>query len=81
MHEFSLAQALLTQLQELARTHGAGRVLRVRLAVGREAGIVLDSFCFGFEAIAAEYPLTRESVLQIEQVPGTDLVLKQVEME
>ncbi len=81
MHELSLAQALLDQLQELAVTHGAEKILQVRVNIGRASGIVIDSFVFGFDAVKMDLPLTREAVLTIEEVEGSDLVLMRVEME
>ncbi len=81
MHELSLAQALLDQLQELAVTHGAKKILQVRVNIGRASGIVIDSFVFGFDAVKMDVPLTMEAVLTIEEVEGSDLVLMRVEME
>ena len=81
MHELSLAQALLDQLQELAVTHGAEKILQVRVNIGRASGIVIDSFVFGFDAVKMDLPLTRKAILTIEEVEGSDLVLMRVEME
>ena len=81
MHELSLAQALLDKLQELALVHGAEKILRVRVNIGRASGIVIDSFVFGFDAVKMDQPLTREAVLSIEEAEGADLVLMRVEME
>jgi len=81
MHELSLAQALLAQLQELALDHGVEKILQVRVNIGRASGIVIDSFVFGFNAIKMDVSLTKEAVLNIEEVEGSDLVLMQVEME
>ncbi|HHB77009.1 MAG TPA: hydrogenase maturation nickel metallochaperone HypA [Desulfobulbus sp.] len=81
MHELSLAQGLLVQLQELAAAHGVEKILHVRVNIGRASGVVVDSFVFGFDAIKMDVPLTMEAVLHIEEVEGSDLVLMQVEME
>ncbi len=81
MHELSLAQGLLDQLQELAVTHGAEKILQVRVNIGRASGIVVDSFVFGFDAIKKDVALTMEAVLNIEEVEGSDLILMRVEME
>lgn len=67
MHEFSLAQGLLEQLRQLAARHNSNRILRVRVTVGKLSGIVVDSFCFGFETIAAGDSLTRDAVLEITE--------------
>lgn len=81
MHELSLAQALLEQLDELVRAHHARRIVRVEVAIGRQAGIVTDSFVFGFDAIKKTLPSTREAVLGVTAASGRDLVLSRVEME
>ncbi len=81
MHELSLVQGLLGQLESLAGQHGASRILRVQVSIGEESCIVEDSFRFGFDAVKTESSLTREAELQIKKVPGNDLMLMQVEME
>ena len=81
MHEFSLAQGLTRQLVELADEHGAEKICTVRVAIGTRSGIVVDSFCFGFEVLAKEHPLIREALLEISEPEGDDLILLQVEME
>ncbi len=81
MHELSLAQGLLDQLTTLADSHGATTVLIVRLDVGRQAGIVVDSFCFGFDALKKNYATTKDASLELTDTEGTELILSQVEME
>jgi Zn finger protein HypA/HybF involved in hydrogenase expression len=81
VHELSLVQGLLSQLQRLAAEHGAARVISVRVSIGTGSGIVVDSFVFGFDAVKTESELTCSAVLDIEEVDGNDLVLMQVEME
>ena len=81
MHELSLAQGLLTQLEELATTHNATTVHVVRVEIGEQSGIVVDSFCFGFDALKKETPLTENAELQIDITKGMELILAQVEME
>jgi len=81
MHELSLAQGLLTQLEKLARKHEATTVLVVRVDIGAQSGIVTDSFCFGFDALKKEKQLTRNTLLSINPTKGSELILAQVEME
>ena len=69
MHELSLVQGLLRQLADLAGKHGATSVSRVKVEVGPLSGIVVDSFCFGFEVLAAEEALTRRAELEIVVPP------------
>jgi len=67
VHEFSLAQGLFDQLLQLADTHRAEKIIRVRVEIGKLSGIVTDSFSFGFEVLAEEKELTRGAVLDITE--------------
>ena len=81
MHELSLAQGLLTQIKELAAVHEATKIITVRVSIGYNSGIVVDSFSFGFNAIKADNELTGDAVLEISRTEGADLMLMQVKME
>lgn len=65
MHELSLVQGLLGQLEKLAEENGAGKALKVKVEIGPRSGIVIDSFKFGFEVLAGESELCREAELEI----------------
>ena len=65
MHEFSLAQGLLRQLHDLAAENNAKRIITVKVEIGPQAGIVVDSFEFGFSVLAAESPLTQAATLKV----------------
>lgn len=67
MHEFSLAQGLARQLHTLAAQHHARRVCTVRVAIGSLAGIVADSFAFGFEVLCREDQLLAGAALEISE--------------
>lgn len=67
MHEFSLAQGLMSQLIQLAEQHKANRIIKVNVTIGKLSGIVSDSFSFGFEALTCENPLTKNAVLEITE--------------
>lgn len=71
MHEISLVQGLLRQLAQLAEKHGAVSVKKVVVEVGPMSGIVVDSFQFGFEALAGDQQLTRDAVLEI-RIPSQE---------
>ena len=81
MHEFSLAQSLMQQLEELARQYNAETIHTVRVEIGKHSGIVAESFSFGFEVLAKKKSLTDKAVLEISESEGNDLLLNQVEME
>jgi hydrogenase nickel insertion protein HypA len=71
MHELSLAQSLLRQLHDLAAKNGARRVSKVTVEIGPLAGIVQDSFEFGFTILAAESAVTKGAALIIKTpAPG-----------
>lgn len=63
MHEISLVQGLLQQLEELAADHQAGKILSVTMEIGPLSGIVVDSFRFGFDILSAESKLVKGAKL------------------
>jgi hydrogenase nickel incorporation protein HypA/HybF len=67
MHEFSLAQGLVNQLLALAGQHNARKICTVRVEIGSMAGIVADSFAFGFEVLSRENPLLHDATLTITE--------------
>lgn len=70
MHEISLVQGLLQQLADLAAENEAGKILRVTMEIGPLSGVVVDSFRFGFEILAAESELVKGARLIIETPPA-----------
>lgn len=66
MHEMSLVQTLFLQLEELARENNCQKILTVTVEIGPLSGVVIDSFQFGFDVLAAERDLTSKARLQIE---------------
>jgi hydrogenase nickel incorporation protein HypA/HybF len=81
MHEFSLAQGLHTQLLDLAREHQATKILKAEVSVGDGAGIVVESFVFGFNVLAEQSEVTKGMELVIEADSGGDLLLQRVKLE
>lgn len=69
MHEMSIAEALVEQVDTAAREHGAPGVLRVRLRVGELAGVVPEALDFCFE-LACTGTLVAGAVLDVEAVPA-----------
>lgn len=69
MHEMSLVQGLFQQLADLAVENRMTKVLKVTMEIGPTSGVVVDSFRFGFEALAPQDPLCENAELIIE-VPG-----------
>ncbi len=65
MHEMSLVQGLLGQLQSLAIEHKKSKVISVSMEIGPFSGVVIDSFQFGFDILAKEDVLTKDAELKI----------------
>lgn len=66
MHEISLVQGLFQQLEDLARTNNANKVIKVTMEIGPLSGVVIDSFRFGFEILAKDYQLMQSAELEID---------------
>lgn len=81
MHEFSLAQGLHTQLLDLVREHDMERVRMAEVCIGANAGIVEESFLFGFNVLAEQHKETKGIDLVIIHNDSTDLILQRLELE
>jgi len=81
VHEFSLAQGLHGQLLDLAREHGVEKVLKAEVRIGSNAGVVEESFVFGFNVVAGQDPKTTGMELIITRDEGRDLILMQVQLQ
>ena len=58
MHELSIIEALIEQVQgEVRRSGASGRIRRLSLAIGRFSGVHCDSIRFAFELLAPGTPL------------------------
>lgn len=79
MHEFSIVQALLDQIEHLAHEHSAQKVTRVEVAIGRFSGVEIELFQRAFETFK-ETPLCHEAVLDIATQEGDAMLLMRLEM-
>lgn len=70
MHELSLAQAILETAQQQAASHGASRVLAIRLRIGELSAVVDEALTFSF-GIVAQGTAAEGADVQIEHVPWT----------
>jgi hydrogenase nickel incorporation protein HypA/HybF len=68
MHEMSVAQNILSIVQQQLSQEQMRAASLIRLLIGNAAGIVPDSLEFCFNAIRNETPL-RSASLSIERVP------------
>ncbi len=69
MHEASLIQALLEQVQDLARREGARRILRIQLRVGRFSTAVPELLESAFEILKQGTP-AEEARLDLHLEPA-----------
>ena len=67
MHEMSVAQGLLSILQDQAKAHGIARISRVRVKLGRLRGIDARQLRLAFEALA-EGGLADGASLDVEEI-------------
>ncbi|HEY0833909.1 MAG TPA: hydrogenase maturation nickel metallochaperone HypA [Azospirillum sp.] len=51
MHEMALCESLLMAMEEAARGSGFAKVRRVRLEIGRFAGVEVQALRFGFDVV------------------------------
>lgn len=81
MHEFSLAQGLHSQLMDLVRQHNMERVRMAEIVIGENAGIVEESFLFGFDVLVDQYDETKGLDLVVNHDNSSDLILQRLELE
>jgi hydrogenase nickel incorporation protein HypA/HybF len=68
MHEMSIAQSLITILQEEMAKNGAKSLRSVRLSIGEMSAIVPESLSFCFEIIIQGTPLEGAKLL-MDRIP------------
>lgn len=69
MHEMSIAEGLRAVIEEAARVHAFARVKRVRVEVGRFAGVETAALEFAYDVVMRNSP-AEGSVLEIVKLPG-----------
>ncbi|WP_457567216.1 hydrogenase maturation nickel metallochaperone HypA/HybF [Desulfurobacterium sp.] len=70
MHETSLVMGMFDNIVKVAEKENAKAVLKVRVKIGKLAGVVIDSFVFAFDSLKGEYPYMKDAVLEIVEVPA-----------
>jgi hydrogenase nickel incorporation protein HypA/HybF len=76
MHELSVAQAVV---DEIVAKLGSQVVTTVRLAVGRQSGVVVDSVRFCFDLVTEDTSLAGAELV-VDKPPGRDLRIVSVEV-
>jgi hydrogenase nickel incorporation protein HypA/HybF len=69
MHEMALCESLLQAIEESALTNRFTRVRRVRLEIGRFAGVEVEALRFGFDVVMRG-SLAEGAELVVLDVPG-----------
>ena len=70
MHELSIAQNIISIVQENLKDEQRNSVKRVRVKIGKLTNILADSLLFSFEALTKETNLDGV-VLEVENIPLT----------
>jgi hydrogenase nickel incorporation protein HypA/HybF len=68
MHELSIALSILDIVESACRDNDCSRVERVRVRIGRAAGVMSDSLSFSFDA-AKGGTVAAGAALEIDEVP------------
>ncbi|MCL2075194.1 MAG: hydrogenase maturation nickel metallochaperone HypA [Betaproteobacteria bacterium] len=68
MHEMSLAESVLSLVEETARRENVGMVKTVVLEIGALANVEIEALRFCFEA--ARRSVTKDAALEIQEIPG-----------
>lgn len=69
MHEMSLCESLLDAISQSARQNGFSRVTRVRLSIGRFAGVEPEALRFSFDVVSRGTLAEGAELVLLEQ-PG-----------
>lgn len=80
MHELSIAKNIVKILLQRTQIDGLQAVKSVKLNVGNLTGIVPESLVFCFE-LASRGTAAQGSKLKIENIPGNELDIVEVELE
>jgi hydrogenase nickel incorporation protein HypA/HybF len=67
MHELSIAQALVDQVQKIAKESNSGKVIRITLRIGKLAGVDPEALSFAFP-IAAEGTCLHSTLIEVISV-------------
>lgn len=76
MHELSVVQSVVEAIVEKL---GDAEVTRVRLAIGKQAGVVVDSIRFSFDLVVEGTSL-EGATLEIDEPDNRDLRIVSVEV-
>jgi len=66
MHEFSIAQELVSQLKGLLMQYQRRRVTFIKLAIGRFSGVVVESLLFSLNALSEQESALKGMKVEVE---------------
>jgi hydrogenase nickel incorporation protein HypA/HybF len=79
MHELSIALTLIDLAADEARRLVTSRVTAVHVQIGADSGVAVEALRFSFD-LAADGTAIAGARLEVEQVPGTALQLRALEV-
>ena len=77
MHELSITRSVVEAVAERA---DGSRVTRVRLQIGKQSAVMPEAIRFCFD-LCAEDTLLAGARLEIEETPGQELLITEMEIE
>jgi hydrogenase nickel incorporation protein HypA/HybF len=80
VHEYSLVQAMFDQIGTVVRTTHAMSVRRVRVQIGRLAGVDPELFKTAYDVFRVK-TFCADAPLEISSAAGDELTLEQLELE
>lgn len=84
MHEFSVIQALIDQVEQIATDKGARKVVRVTIEVRDGSHFASDRLQDLFAMLRSTSPLLSETEVDVrrsESIQGEDVFLRDIELE
>lgn len=55
--------------------------MRAEISIGKDAGIVVESFSFGVNVLVGQHDITKGMAVDIVEDDSSDLILQKVELE
>jgi hydrogenase nickel incorporation protein HypA/HybF len=74
MHEMSLCEGIRSLIETTAKVHGVRRVSRVRVEIGRFAGVEKQALAFAFDVVM-KGSVAQDAALEMIDLPGRALCL------
>jgi hydrogenase nickel incorporation protein HypA/HybF len=72
MHEMALCEGIRGVIEDQARRHGVARITRVRLEIGRFAGVEKRALAFAFDVVMRGSPAEGADLVMLD-LPGRAL--------